>query len=138
MTAKPIALALVAALLAVPAVAAENTLPPSTLTADGAWDCADPAGTYTGTVIVADKTYAFIKPNGQVGGYGELYPLDDTWWPQMVVRGGYLADEVGVHGLSLNGPREDYENFSGDLYLYAALYTERAKNWYCAQRLRAE
>ena len=34
-------------------------------TADGTWDCADVDGAALGALVIADKTYAFIKPELQ-------------------------------------------------------------------------
>ena len=41
------------------------------LTADGTWDC-DSGGAYSGAVVVADLSYAFINPDGRAGIYGKL------------------------------------------------------------------
>jgi hypothetical protein len=117
-----------------PALAAEP-LPLRFITADGTWDCKDIDGANTGSVVVADKTYAFIKTDGKLGGYGSLHLIDtDTGTPKFVVASGYMKDELGAFGASLTGPRGDTENWS-TLYLYLALSPDRDKNWYCERRI---
>lgn len=104
-------------------------------TADGTWDCVDATGANVGAIVLADKTYAFIKTDGRLGGYGSLYLIaEDTNTPKFVVTNGYLKDEIGAFGVSLTGPKDNYEDLSGDLYLYVAVTEDRARNWYCAQR----
>jgi hypothetical protein len=123
------------ALLPLPALSAEQ-LPLRFITADGTWDCKDIDGANTGSVVVAEKTYAFIKTDGKLGGYGTLYLIaEDTGTPKFVVVGGYLKDELGAFGASLTGPRGDTENWS-TLYLYVALSPDRDENWYCGRRER--
>ncbi|MEX1994507.1 MAG: hypothetical protein WD929_07580 [Steroidobacteraceae bacterium] len=110
-------------------------IPLRDVTADGTWDCKDPMGANAGTIVLAEKTYAFIKTDGKLGGYGTLYLIaEETNTPKFAVIGGYLKDELGAQGLSLTGPKDDYENLSGELYLYAAVTADRAQNWYCARR----
>lgn len=48
--------------------AMSKELPLYQVTADGTWDCKDPAGTNMGTIVVAEKTYAYIKTDGRLGG----------------------------------------------------------------------
>ena len=128
------AVAMCASLLAVAPSSAEE-LPLRFATADGAWDCKDPMGANAGTIVLAEKTYAFIKTDGKLGGYGNLYLIaEETNTPKFVVIGGYLKDEIGAYGVSLTGPKDEYENLSGELFLYVAVSEDRAQNWYCARR----
>lgn len=104
------------------------------ITADGTWDCLDPAEAKVGTVVVADERYAFIRTDGKLGGYGDLYRLGDDYAPRFSIMNGYLLDEFGARGASLTGPRGHYEDLQGELWLYIAVTGEREKNWYCARR----
>jgi hypothetical protein len=124
-----------ASILAVSSSSAAE-LPLRFVTADGTWDCKDVAGANTGTVVVAENTYAFIKTDGKLGGYGNLKLMaTDTGTPKFVVISGYMKDDLGASGASLTGPRGDTENWT-ELHLYIALSPDRDKNWYCARARR--
>ena len=128
------AIAMCAVLLPVSALSAED-LPLRFITADGTWDCKDPNGANAGTIVLADKTYAFIKADGKLGGYGNLYLIaEDTNTPKFAVLSGYFKDEFGGQGLSLTGPKDDTENLMGELYLFAVVSADNAQNWYCTRR----
>ena len=91
-------------------------LPLRDMTADGTWDCKDLGGAFTGTIVVAEKTYAFIKTDGTLGGYGTLFQLDyDRALPLFVIMSGYLKDDLHSAGLNMSGPRGNVDDFSGDL-----------------------
>ena len=90
----------------------------SYVTADGAWDCVDISGATVGVVVVAETTYAFLKPDGLLGGYGKLWSLaDGPRVPTFVVIDGYLKDELGIHGAAIGGPKNDDQNYAGELFL---------------------
>ncbi len=76
-------------------------------TADGTWDCVAIDGAPIGTVILSDKTYAFVKLDGRIGSYGKLLQVGaaDYDLPHFVVIDGFLKDQVGAVGLALTGPR---------------------------------
>jgi hypothetical protein len=90
----------------------------SDVTADGTWDCVDNSGATVGAVVVAETTYAFLRPDGILGGYGKLWSLaDGPRVPTFVVMDGYLKDELGVHGAAMGGPKDDNQNYAGELFL---------------------
>ena len=90
----PIALCLV---LLPQAWALAETLPYYEVTANGTWDCQDPAGSYTGTVVLAEDTYAFLKGDGRLSGYGKLHLLSfDTYLPNFAIISGPLKEEFGA------------------------------------------
>ena len=90
----------------------------SDITADGAWDCVDISGATVGVVVIADTTYAFLRPDGLLGGYGKLWSLTDgPRVPTFVVMDGYLKDELGIHGAAMGGPKNDDQNYAGELFL---------------------
>lgn len=103
-------------------------------TADGAWDCADADGAEIGAVVIADKTYAFVKLDGRVGGYGKLHQVGYAEFdlPHFVVIDGYLKDEIGAAGIALTGPRGNEHDLAGELYL--ALIITETNNPYCERR----
>lgn len=110
-------LALLASLLpAVPAAAEE--LPLRFVTADGAWDCTHQDGPL-GTIIVADKTYAFLEPGGKVSGYGKLYRVAEEEYdlPHFIFVDGVLKDRHGFAGTTMRGPHGDTENFAKGIFL---------------------
>lgn len=127
---------LAASLCIVPASnAAADRLPFYEVTANGSWDCRDPAGTLLGTVVLAEETYAFMHPDGRLGGYGKLRLLSfDTQVPNLAVLSGYLKERYNAGGMGITGPREDYEDISGELFLTVAVSTDRAESWYCKAR----
>lgn len=123
-----------AALLPAAPLLAKN-LPFFEQTANGTWDCRDPAGTFTGTVVLAEETYAYLKTDGTLGGYGKLRLLDaDTHMPNFAVITGTLKDDFGSGAVGLTGPREDYEDISGELFLIIAVSADRNQSWYCTGR----
>lgn len=128
----PIALCL-ALLAQAPALA--ETLPFYEVNANGTWDCRDPAGTFMGTVVLAEDTYALLEADGRLVGYGKVHFLSfDTHLPNFAMLSGPLKDEFGAGGGGVSGPREDYENLSGELFLTIAVTTVRENNWYCTGR----
>jgi hypothetical protein len=118
-----------------PDVALAETPPFYERTANGTWDCRDPGGKFVGTIVLAEETYAFLKTDGSVAGYGKLRLLDaDTHLPNFAVISGPLKDEMGSGAVGLTGPREDYEDFSGELFLVVAVSTDRNQSLYCTGR----
>jgi hypothetical protein len=118
-----------------PANAAEKVLPLRFITYDGTWDCRDSAEALTGAVVIADKTYAFVRPDGKLGGYGQLSLIDgDFHLPKYFVASGYLKDEMKVIGLAMRGPKDNYEYFDGELYVFAVVGTDGKESWYCTRR----
>ena len=112
------AIALLAALLPAPAARAEE-LPLRFVTADGAWDCKHQSGAALGTIVVADTTYAFLRPDGIVAGYGRLHRVgeEDFDLPNYVVLDGVLKEEFGFSGTTMRGPRANKEDYSGGIFL---------------------
>lgn len=100
-----------------------NELPWRFVTADGAWDCRDQSGTAVGTMIVADKTYAFITMEGIVGGYGRLHRVGEAEYdlPVYVILDGYLKEEFGAHGTTLRGPKGNTDNYAAGIFLILIL-----------------
>lgn len=104
-------------------------------TADGTWDCVAMDGAPIGTVVLADKTYAFVKVDGLVGSYGKLMQVGAAEYdlPHFVVIDGYLKDEVGAQGLALTGPRENNHDLTGELFLALIITAEDVP--YCRRRV---
>jgi len=122
-------------MLFLPTPAGAKGLPYYERTADGTWDCRDPAGRFVGTLILAQETYALMKTDGRLAGYGQLRLLDaDTMMPNFAVISGVLKDEMGSGAVGLTGPRENYEEISGELFLVVAVSTNRNESWYCTGR----
>jgi hypothetical protein len=114
-----------------------ETLPFYERTADGTWDCTDPAETFVGTVVLADEAYAFIRADGTLAGYGKLYRISaDTHLPSFAVLGGPLRDEFHSTAIALSGPRGNHEAFAGEVFLHIPVTPDaaREKAWYCAGR----
>jgi hypothetical protein len=109
--------AVLAALL--PAAATAEQLPLRFVTVDGAWDCAHTGGGPLGTIVVADKTYAFLDPSGKVAGYGKLFRVGEAEYdlPHFVFVDGVLKDGLGFAGTTMRGPRGDAENFAKGIFL---------------------
>ena len=103
-------------------------------TADGTWDCRAMDGGAIGTVVVADKTYAFLTPDGTLGSYGKLFQvgIEETHLPNFVVLDGYLKDEIGVQGIGLTGPRGNEHDLTGELFLVLSI--TGANQPYCRRR----
>ncbi len=108
------------------------------VTADGAWDCKDEAGTNLGTIVIADKTYAFIRPDGSPGGYGRLHRVGEADYdlPHFIVLDGYAKDELGVAGTTMRGPVGDTENFAAGIYFVLILANQDELE--CVRREAAE
>lgn len=105
------------------------------ITADGTWDCKDNSGAYLGAIVLADETYAFLKPDGLFGTYGTLMKLtENTHLPQFAIIDGYLKDELGASALALQGPREDIHDMTGELFLFIAIAVD--KQFECVRRMR--
>lgn len=104
------------------------------VTADGTWDCQTMAGKAVGEVVVADKTYAFIKLDGNLGSYGKLFQVGQEQFdlPHFVVMDGYLKDEIGAQALAMTGPRGHEHDLSGELFL--ALVITETDLPYCRRR----
>lgn len=119
--------------LTAPALAAK--LPTYDVTANGTWDCRSPEGTFMGTVVLAGESYAWLKTDGRLGGYGAMKILSfDTDLPNFAFLSGPLKDEYGAGGGGMAGPRENFEDFSGELFVTIAVATTRDKAWYCSGR----
>ena len=103
-------------------------------TADGTWDCADDAGVAIGTVVVADRSYAYIAPDGKVGAYGKLHLVGaaEMDLPHFILLGGDLKDVVGAVGLALTGPKGNNHDLSGELFLMVIFADGKAP--YCRRR----
>lgn len=112
------AAALAAAALSFSTTVAAKNLPYYEVTINGTWDCRDPAGTFMGTLVLADESYAFMKTDGRLHGYGKLKLLSfDTHLPNFASLSGPLKDEFGAGGGGMAGPREDFEEISGELFV---------------------
>lgn len=113
---------------------AEN-LPYYDVTINGTWDCRDRAGTFLGTLVLAEESYAWLKTDGRLGGYGKLKMLSfDTHLPNFVLISGPLKDEFGAGGGGMAGPRDDFEDISGELFITLAVSPRREDAWYCTGR----
>ena len=112
------AFALMAALLPAAGAAAEE-LPLRFVTADGAWDCTHQGGAALGTIVVADKTYAFLEPGGKLSGYGKLYRVAEEEYdlPHYIFLDGVLKEGLGFAGTTMRGPHGDTENFAKGIFL---------------------
>lgn len=126
---------LAASALLWPSLALAGKLPTYEVTLNGTWDCRDPAGTFMGTVVIADEAYAFMNTDETLGGYGKLRLLSfDTHLPNYALLSGPLKDEFGAAGGGIAGPRENYEEMGGELFLTVAVSTRRTNSWYCTGR----
>lgn len=128
--------ACLAALAGLPCTQAlAQPLPLYEVTANGAWDCRDPGGKFLGTMVIAEETYAWLKTDGRLGGYGKIKILAfDTHLPNFALLSGPLKDEFGAGGGGMAGPRDDFEDMSGELFLLIAVAPKREDNWYCTGR----
>jgi hypothetical protein len=107
------------------------------VTADGTWDCKDQAGTPTGTVVLAETSYAFIKLDGTLAGYGKVYAITAGGTidlPMFAMVSGYMKDELGSSGLGMRGPRDNPFDYTGELYLNVVLSEDGKQDWDCIQR----
>jgi hypothetical protein len=122
-------------ILAVASPASAAVLSLRFVTADGTWDCKDATGARVGALVVADTTYAFLSTEGKVAGYGTIRLVDgDFHLPKYTVMSGHLKDEKKVFGLTMRGPKEDVENFNGEIYLHAILGFDGKQDWDCERR----
>jgi hypothetical protein len=127
-----LAFAVVAA--ASPSSAAEQ-LPLRFFTQDGTWDCKDDAGTLTGTIVLVDEAYAFIKTDGKLGGYGTISDMEgDFHLPKFTVRDGYLKNEMKAIGVAFHGPHDDPEDYNSELYLFIVVGLDGKQHWDCTRR----
>jgi hypothetical protein len=126
----------IAVCLAVAAVSASAAyLPARLFTVDGTWDCKDERRASTGTVVLADTAYAFIKTDGTLGGYGKISRIDgDFHFPKFVVTSGLLKDEMKAIGLAIHGPENDPENLNGELFLFVVVGFDNKQHWDCVRR----
>ena len=107
------------------------------VTADGTWDCKDHEGTNVGAVVFAEKTYAFIKTDGRLAGYGQLFLIRENFdLPHFAIISGYLKDEIGSQGIGMRGPRDNNHDLSGELYVNIILSADGAGalDWECVRR----
>lgn len=119
---------------ALPALSAEQ-LPLRFFTVDGTWDCKDEVHASTGTIVLADTAYAFIKTDGTLGGYGKFSPIDgDFHFPKFVVTSGHLKEEMKVIGLAVRGPANDPESLNSELYLFGVVGFDGKQHWDCVRR----
>jgi hypothetical protein len=137
MRAHSIIVFLAAVMAAFSPVQAQERLRLDEITADGTWDCKDPGGADVGAVVFTEKTYAFLKPDGRLAGYGQLFLIRENFdLPHFAVVSGYLKDEVHAAGIGMRGPRNDNHNLSGEIYVNIILSTDGAGalDWECARR----
>ena len=126
------AIAICLALLAAePSVAAITGV-----TADGTWDCKDPKGMNAGTIVLADTAYAFINPDGKLGGYGKMFQMGVEQYdlPGFVLLDGPLKDDVHSVGLGMRGPKANPHDLDGELYLNVVLSAGGKDDWDCTRR----
>lgn len=135
-----LALALFAGVLPMTASSADK-LRLGDVVPDGAWDCTDPQEAYAGAIVIADVTYAFIKADGRLGGYGALFRITDNFdLPHFAVVGGYLKDELHALGIGMRGPRDNPHDLSGEIHVNIIFSADGAgtDDWDCTRRKRAE
>ncbi len=104
------------------------------VTADGTWDCIDDAGANVGAVVIVDTNYAFIGLDGQAAPYGKLFRTGQEQFdlPNFVILDGYLKEAMAAVGMTMNGPRENPHDLSGEHFL-SVIITE-ASQLYCTRR----
>jgi hypothetical protein len=118
-------------------LAAADNLPLRDVTADGTWDCKDDKGAVMGAVAVAEKTYAFITPDGRRAGHGKLFQIvEGLDLPTFAILDGYLKDERGSSGFAMRGPKSNPHDYSGELYLNVILSPGGGGklDWDCVRR----
>ena len=106
--------------------------------ADGTWDCRDQQGGERGVVVLADTTYAFINPDGRVGGYGKLFKLTENFdLPHYAEISGYMKDTFSSQGFAPRGPRDNPHDLSGQIFLNVILSSDGAgaEDWDCERRI---
>ncbi|RYE09957.1 MAG: hypothetical protein EOP22_06805 [Hyphomicrobiales bacterium] len=107
------------------------------ITADGAWDCKDPGGGVAGTLVLAEKTYAFIKTDGRLGGYGKLFLIRENFdLPHFAIIDGYLKDELKSQGIGMRGPRDNPHELRGQIFVNLIFSADGAGalDWECVRR----
>ena len=107
------------------------------VTADGTWDCRDEAGTATGSVVLAETSYAYLSVDGKLKGYGELYAITaggEIDLPQFAMLSGYMKTELGSSGFGMRGPRDNPFDYSGELYLNVVFSEDGKQYWNCVLR----
>jgi hypothetical protein len=107
------------------------------ITADGTWDCRDPGGVSVGAVVFAEKTYAFLKPDGRLAGYGQLFLIRENFdLPHFAVISGYLKDEVKSLGIGMRGPKDNNHDLSGEIFVNIIFSADGAGalDWECVRR----
>lgn len=105
------------------------------VTADGHWDCKDLAGAGKGAVVVADTSYAYVQPDGKLGGYGKLYLINENFdLPHFVIVSGLLKEKLGSFGFSMRGPRDNPHDLSRDLFLTVIFSPDNKGDWECVRR----
>lgn len=120
---------------AVASSASAATLPLRFFTVDGTWDCKDDAGARTGTIVLVEEAYAFIKTDGKLGGYGTISDMKgDFHLPKFVVTGGYLKEEMKAIGVAIHGPHNDPEDLNSELYLFIVVGLDGKQHWDCTRR----
>jgi hypothetical protein len=132
-----LSLAVCVALVPVSALPQEVAL--RDVTPDGTWDCQDPQGENTGAVVIADISYAFIKADGRLGGYGALFRLTDNFdLPHFAVISGYLKDDLRSLGIGMRGPKDNPHDLSGEIFVNVILSADGAgkDDWDCIRRKR--
>jgi hypothetical protein len=106
------------------------------VTADGTWDCKDAKGTNAGTIVLAEKTYALIKADGKLGGYGKVFQMGFEAFdlPGFVIVDGPLKDDVHSAGFGMRGPRDNPHKLDGELFLNVVLSAGGKDDWDCRRR----
>ncbi len=87
--------------------------------------------------MVADKTYAFIKPDGTLGGYGKMFQMGTEEFdrlPGFVIIDGTLKDDVHSVGLGMRGPKDNPHKVDGELFLNVVLSPGGKDDWDCVRR----
>jgi hypothetical protein len=117
--------------------ASAQAIPLRDVTADGTWDCKDSKGANVGAIALAEKTYAFIKPDGRVAGYGKLFIITEGYdLPHFAMVSGYLKEQLGSQGFGMRGPVKTPHDLSGEIYLNVILSPsgDGAQDWDCIRR----
>ncbi len=117
--------------------ASSGQLPLRDVTGDGMWDCKDSKGEYAGSVVLAETTYAYIKPDGRVGGYGKVYIITEGLdLPLYAMVSGYFKDQMRSQGFGMRGPKANPHKLDGELFLNVILSPggDGALDWDCVRR----
>lgn len=116
---------------------AQDRLRLDEITADGTWDCKDHLGADVGAIVFVEKSYAFIKTDGRLAGYGQLFLIRENFdLPHFAIISGYLKDEIGSQGIGMRGPRDNNHDLSGEIYVNIILSADGAGalDWECVRR----